>query len=294
MKFDVVIMNPPYQELKKGNKKSKAIWHGFVEKSLDILKNNGHLCAIHPSRWRKPKSKIGETIRKKQIHYLEMHGFKDGKNTFGCYTDYDWYILQNTTINSITKICDCNRVLCELNLSSIPFLPNSNIKEVLSLVAKNREEKVNILWNCTYHTQLRNKRVEESVEFLHSYSAYETRKPHVSKEQTDEFKYPCVYTVCRKKIGLWYSNKKGQFFGVPKVIWGNGKSKVIIDKEGKYGLTQFAYGITDKVEFLPLIQKALLSERFIKDIMGYTTGGGHIYDKNIISLFRKDFWKEFI
>ena len=136
---------------------------------------------------------------------------------------------------------------------------------------------------------------EEKVNILHSYSAYEIRKPYMSKEQTDEFKHPCAYTIGAKNPNFWYSNtnEKG-YFSIPKVIWGNGLSDVIIDIDGRYGLTQFVYAIADEPQNLPLIQKALKSKRFIKDIMGYEKGVGHIYNRKIIATFRKDFWKEFL
>ena len=67
-----------------------------------------------------------------------------------------------------------------------------------------------------------------------------------------------------------------------------------MDKEGKYGLTEFTYSIVDDVKNLEMIQKALKSEDFIKNIMGYEKGVGHIYNRRIMETFRKDFWKEFV
>jgi len=273
MKFNSIIGNPPYSELKPGNKKSKAIWEKFVNLSLELVKENGYVCLIHPSGWRKPNSKIGNIIKQQQILYLEMHSTFDGLKTFKCYTDYDWYIVKNMKYENPTVIKDYNGEITKNNLNFMPFIPNAQINKVMDLVAKNGEEK---------------------VELLHSHSAYETRKDHMNKEKTQEFKYPCVYIVGGLNTNFWYSSRKEQFFNLPKVVWGNGRSGVIIDSNGKYGLTQFAYGITDKKENLSKIQKALKSSEFIKNIMGHTKGGGHRYDKNIIRLFRKDFYKEFI
>ena len=117
----------------------------------------------------------------------------------------------------------------------------------------------------------------------------------MSKEKHGKFKYPCVYTVkISNKPTFWYSSKKEQFFGLPKIIWGNGHSGITIDEKGEFGLTEFGYGIVDQVKNLPKIRKALQSEKFLTNYMNYEKGCGHAYDKNIIKNFRKDFWKEFI
>ena len=53
--------------------------------------------------------------------------------------------------------------------------------------------------------------------------------------------------------------------GIKKFMWSNGRIKSIgsvIDKEGKYGLTQFAYGIVDKEENLENIKNAFDSNKF--------------------------------
>lgn len=85
MKFDIVVMNPPYQELKEGNKKSQALWDKFVIKVLEkSLVKDGYLVAVHPDGWR-----IGDGIYKnvknilksKQILYLELHNDIDGQKT---------------------------------------------------------------------------------------------------------------------------------------------------------------------------------------------------------------------
>ena len=281
MKFDHVIMNPPYQGAKEKKhdgkgKCGKSIWEDFVKKAISIAVENGFVCAIHPPRWRKPNSKIGKEMRKKQFCHIDIHGIDDGAKAFGCKTDYDWYVLQNKEVDDLTTITDQYGVQEKFNVSTkkMPFIPSASIKEVINLVAKDGEEK---------------------VEVLYSRSAYGTDKPHMSKEKTDEFKYPCVYGVKIKGTStLWYSSKKAEFFGLPKVIWGNGHSGVYVDGKGEYGLTQFAYAIVDEPEVLPLIKKAIQSDRFLDSIMGYVRGLGHAYDRHIISCLRKDFWKEFV
>ena len=280
-KFDVIVMNPPYQELKEGNKKSQALWDKFVIKTISQLVEGGYLCAVHPGGWRssgKEFSNVRELLKSKQMLSLEIHDYSDGLKTFRAKTTYDFYCLHNVQNNMFTKIKCMDGTIQRVDISKMEFIPNGMYKEFQKIISKNGEERVNIIFDSSYHTQ---------------------RTEQIQKDQSEEFKYPCVYTsLSTDVINFWFSNtnKKGHF-GLPKVIWSNGTaSKPIIDENGDYGLTQFAYAIIDEEKNLPFIQKALMHPDFIK-LMNFRDGNGgkfgHRYDKNTISLFKKDFWKEF-
>lgn len=277
-KFDIIVMNPPYQELKEGFKRAKTIWDKFVIKTVDQLIEGGYLIAVHPSSWRglsKDFNNVKNLLKSKQISYLEMHNTTDGLETFGANTTYDFYCLHNVPTTMFTKIKTYNGTIERADISEMEFIPNVNIEFVFSFIAKKGEEKIKILHDSSYH--------------------YQNLPEQMSKEQTEEFKYPCAYTVGALNPNFIYSNtnKKGHF-GIPKVIWGNGLTDVIIDEKGEYGLTQFAYAIVDEPKNLPFIQKALKSDKFIKEVMGYVKGVGHIYDYKVIATFRKDFWVDFL
>ena len=279
-KFDVIVMNPPYQELKEGNKKSQSLWDKFVVKTINQLIEGGYLVAVHPSGWRNVDGafkNIQNLLKERQMQYLNINNYKKGFETFGAYTDYDYYCLRNV-LNSkvLTKIVDIDDNVVRIDISEMPFIPKCNIQEVLSLVAKNNENTVKILYTCSYHTQ--------KIELM-------------SNEKTEEFKYSCVMNVTTKdEIGCtWYSNTKDYgHFGIPKVIFGRKNCGVFVDEYGEYGMTQDCTGIIDDVKNLPFIQKALKSEHFIKNIMGFRESFGDKYNRKIIATFRKDFWVDFL
>ena len=281
MKFDVTAVNPPYQlQVGEGSRgKTEAIWHKVLDKCLKQSNKGGELVMINPGAWRNVSGifkPLQQKILSLRLHKLEMNSVKKGKEVFGVNTDYDVLYLTNEprTENFKTKITDYLGNEYEYDLSDVEFIPNANLDKVYSLVAKPNEER---------------------VEVLYSSSKYEIRNKHMSSEKDSEFKYPCAYTVGSVNPNFWYSNtNKLGHFGVPKVIWGNGLTDVIVDKDGQYGLTQFAYAIVDDVENLEMIQRALKSKDFIKNIMGYQKGVGHIYNRKVIETFRKDFWKEFV
>jgi hypothetical protein len=103
MKFDVIIGNPPYQaskrESNKGAGSGNAIWQYFVEKSYEILQNNGYLCFVHPIDWRmgptsKKKQKAQNILLNNQIIYAKLNQMP----FVGVGQIVDWYVLQKTPI----------------------------------------------------------------------------------------------------------------------------------------------------------------------------------------------------
>lgn len=278
-KFDVIVMNPPYQELKEGNKKSQALWNKFVIKTLEDLVEGGYLVTVHPSGWRNADGafkNIQNLLKERQMQYLNINNYKKGFETFGAYTDYDYYCVRNIlNTKSLTKIVDIDEKVVRIDISNLPFIPKCNIQEVLSLVAKDGEENVSLLFNSSYHHQLK----------------------HMSNVQDEIYKYPCAQNVNNKGVVscIWYSNTNERgHFGIQKVIFGRKNCGVYVDEIGEYGMSEDCGGIIDEPKNLPFILKALKSEHFIKNIMGFRESFGDKYNKKIIATFRKDFWKEFL
>jgi hypothetical protein len=289
MKFDVIAGNPPYQapqtiQNDKGiSGGGDTMWDKFVAKSFELLRDGGYLCYVHPSGWRDVAGKF-EVAKKlllsKTIKYLEMHSAADGQATFGAATCYDWYVAQNKPVNGgLTEIKNGVNKTEKVSLNSIPFVPNSMFSEIFTLIPKMGEP------NC---------------EVLYSSSAYETRKPYLSETQVPigNFRHPCVYTITKngETLNLYHSttNKNGHF-GIPKVIFTNGAGCFpIVDANGEYGLTQFAFGIVDTPSNLPLIQKAMMTEKFLKIMKACQMQGFNRYSWKVMRSFKKDFWKAFV
>jgi hypothetical protein len=282
-KFDVIMGNPPYQLKKPGDTKSQAIWPSFVESSIGYLNKNGYLVFVHPSGWRNidgDYKKIFNLIQERDLQHLTMRTFDDGKKIFGgSGTNYDYYCLKNTlTKTNKTKINDIYRNEIELDLNSYDFIPSGKFKVFEKLIEG-----------------------RDKVDILYSSNNYETRpdksKYPTNKEENGIFKYPVINSITQKEgiKPIWTSEKNNMF--VPKVIWSNGAGTyAIIDDEGdgtgKYGLTQFSYGIQDIPKNLEYIKNALNDPNFI-DLMTYVAFLNTKYNYKIIGAFKKDFWKEF-
>jgi hypothetical protein len=273
--FDVVLGNWPYEK-KVGPKKTQAIWDKFTELFLTKVKTK-YLMPIHPDGWRSVKGDfkyVQRMLLDRKLIYLETHDESDGLKTFGKSTTYDWFIVENVFDNTnITTIKDSDGNIHKIDLNNVEFIPNGLFEKFTDLFTDG--ERVNVLYDR---------------------SSYGTDKKNMNQEKTDTHIYPCVYTTTKDgTINLWYSctNQKGHF-GVPKVIWSNGAASTpILDLEGKYGLTQFSYGIIDTTENLEKIFEAIQTDEFI-ELMKYSDGKIHKYNYKVIAEFKKDFWKEFI
>lgn len=277
--FDIIVGNPPYQIKFKGNKKSQAIWNNFVKISFLFLKKNiGYLLLIHPSIWRDIKGDfkdIFDLIMSKNLIYLSMNDFDVGREIFNSGTNFDYYLLKNNiTYNNITKIKDIDNIKYSINLNNWDFIPSGAFSLFNKLIAKNKENKVDIIYDRTL---------------------YGTDKKNMKNINNKEFKYPCCYSITQKDgLKLFYSNIKKDHFGIPKIMFSNGLGTYpIIDKTGKYGLTQYCYGIKDNLQNLELIKIALNSQKLI-NLMKYVKFSNNKYNYKIFSLFKKDFYKHII
>jgi hypothetical protein len=271
--FDAVIGNPPYND-DSGNKgKGHTLWTIFIEKSLkQWLLFDGYLLFVNPSLWRQPEHPLQTLMKSKQIMYLEIHDEKDGLKTFRCNTRYDIYLIKNRPYEVNTTIKTQKGEIIDINLTNWDFIPNYKFGIIEKIIMK--KEKVNI---------------------LHSESKYEVRRPHMSHIKDENYKHPCIYSVNRSnELSFKWSNTRDKgMFDIPKVIFGSGATGFIIDKNGDYGLTQWATGIVDDVDNLENIAKVLNSNNF-KDIILATSVSKAEINRKILKYFKKDFWKEFI
>ena len=281
-KFDVVVMNPPYQELRIGNKKSNPLWDKFVIKVIEqSLVENGYLVAVHPDGWRNIGTGyeiVKQILKKRQMLYLQVHDKYDGLTIFGAKTTFDFYCIRNNVNNNFhTKIKCKDGKTQRIDISKWDFIPNGMYDEFNKILGKKDDEKVHLLY---------------------SRSSYGSDKKHISKVKTSEFKFPVIYTISKDaSLKFLYSNtNKNGHYGLSKLIWSNGISEPYIDCDGDYSISNFAYAIIDEKDKLPLIKKALLNKKFLQ-LMQFSDGsmiGHHRFNHKAISLFRKDFWVDFL
>jgi hypothetical protein len=135
---------------------------------------------------------------------------------------------------------------------------------------------------------------ENKLNLIHSEGAYEVRREWMSHTKTEKHINPCVYSINKQNILSlkWSETTNKGHFGLSKFIFSNGAG-FYCDNNGDYGLTQWASGIEDTIDNLPLIEKTFRSSKFnkIKEAIQLDSS---TYNIKVMKLFKKDFWKEFV
>ena len=299
LQFDVIVGNPPFNadqthEGKKGG--GSNLWPKFVEKSLrnkesTLLREDGYLLFVHPALWRKPPSEratVG-TLFNKMTHenhmlYLEIHSKPDGKRDFGVQTRYDFYLIQKRRPipgSDFTIVKDQEGYIHQLDLSLWRFfLPNHSFELIQPLLTE--QEQHYVIFSRSQFGSDKKEWVQSTEDESHQYQLI----------HSTPIDGPRIY---------WSSTCDDQpfvsMFGVAKVIFGeSGINDVILDQEGKYGMTQGAIGLKipiPRVREGPLMKQALESTVFnrILDAMSFSN---FRIDWRMFLYFRPDFYKDIL
>ena len=266
--FDCVIGNPPF---KLSPKSSTTLWDKFTIKSLnEWLKPNGYFLFVIPQGWRQLDNKVGKLMLSKQLLYLNMNDAKVGQKIFKCSTTIDYFILHNRDTYKETLIDDYKNDKYSYDLKNARFIPNHSI------------EMVNNYIDYT-----------DECGIIKDRSLYGTEKKWMSKTETEEYKYPCIYTIRKNNdISLRYSKIDRGHFGITKYILSNG-SGYYKDNDGKYGCTEWSYYIKCNEEDLEQIEKCFQDKNFL-NIVDAVKLTSNKYNYFILKYLKKNFWSEFI
>lgn len=298
--FDIIVGNPPFNadQTHEGKKGGGAnLWPMFVDKSLrgELLKPDGYLLFVHPALWRKPPSPRAPTPFELMTHenhmlYLEIHSKGKGLEVFGVQTRYDFYVIQKRKPIpgvSTTFILDQLGEAATFDLSRWHFLPNHSYAVIEQLLLRNPGDTT-----------------EPNVIF--SRGKYGTDKLWVHVDKRTAADIPLIHSTPIGGPRILWSDPvecKGiedcvPMVGVPKVIFGeSGINEVVIDLEGRYGMTQGAIGLRipggsleDKKAEVEQMVKALESDIFhtILDAMSFSN---FRIDWRMFLYLRPDFYK---
>jgi len=275
-KYNIIIGNPPYNS---GTKNSgNTIYQKFIEKFINNY--DKYFSFITPPGWRKPmdekclKYNLYNLMTKdNHLNYLSIHDIKDGLKTFNAGTRYDWYIIDKNIKNKESIIYGIDKKEYKIKCNEWLFIPNGKLDLINNIFDFKKKNNLNIV--C-------------------SRSDYDPRQKYVSNIKTKEFKYELLHSTPKNgPIYKYTSNNAKCGFNIPKIIFGeSGINKIIIDKEGKYGLTNGCIGINIKdyndIELNKLI-KVLESDKF-KNFLKYFSFSIFRIEWRIFTYFKKDFF----
>ena len=216
-----------------------------------------------------------------QMLYLEIHNRYDGRSVFKAGTRYDWYVIRKTPATKPTLVTDELGVSQHMELFSLPFLPNYRAENVFALIAGAGARRCKV---------------------IQSYSAYEARRPWVSKTCVVGYDSKQVVVHSTPKAGvriLWTNEFKKdveygvRMFGVPKVIFGDSSEKIhntVVDYDGTFAMTNHSIAIAaDTRRDLDELSGFLKSDRFW-DVLKSCQWSHHQLDWRLFVLLKDGFW----
>ena len=255
--FDIIITNPPYQKPNKdGGSSAKPLYHLFIQNSLDLLKDNGYLVAIHPFTWRRKSREIKliDELLKYQIIYLYTNNNFEEFNKSAIHINY--YLLQKFPVTHKT-LCDnyFNKNYYKSSLylnNNLGYLPILLTEESLSILNKIKEKTTTKL-NIKLESKLSS-----------------TQSPgNISYDENEDFKYKNFHTYSLKKEQNIYKYTKEKH---PS----HDNHKIIMNFKGGYNI------------FRPFVDYGTMG---ITDHALYTLIDSKKQEKELLDLFKSDLFK---
>lgn len=183
IKFDLIVANPPYAKMDingKRTSKNHNLIKDFLEKSLELLKEDGYLLFLTPNNWMSlsDRNKLIEKITSLQIIYLNIHCAKKYFSKVG--SSFTWYIIQNKPFYKKIEV-DClwknkiyNSYINSQVRTYIPLFYTNIIQNILNKTLDINNVKFNI----------------QTSSYLHKH----TKKDIIKTIQDDEYKYKLIHT----------------------------------------------------------------------------------------------------
>lgn len=191
--FNIIMGNPPYNQGGVG-KGGGVFWKKFVDKSLNILNDNGYLTMIHPTGWRKPVGErasggdIWKEFRKYNLKYVNISDIK-----IKHFPKVDYYVLNKSSIQEDTHLVNIfeNKSFDGyVNLYNLPFIPNFVNKDIISIFTKlftKEGDKFNVVYNQSFKPNKTDKEkitgvphtfyyIPESKEYVKVFKDYDVGK----------------------------------------------------------------------------------------------------------------------
>jgi len=211
IQFNIILGNPPYNKggikskntdkVQKDQKGYETIWPKFVERSYELLIDNGYLLYIHPASWIGLKSYNGELLTRYQIMYLKFYNYGQALNLFGNESGkipLTYYLTQKINTKNDTLIYDhCQETYIPFNIYENRFIPTESINMMKKIFEFTKK-----------YGALQNK-----------YSSCRNKK-EVSDTKSSEYKYPII-NITYGNIGIKYSKINNNKTNEKKLVLSN-------------------------------------------------------------------------
>jgi len=184
MKFDIIVGNPTYQgKNDKGTAKNKShnLWSKFVDKSIDLVKDNGHLDFVTPDSWMSANSQILTKFKEHSLIWCNT----DVSKHFSVGSSFTAWMLEK---NKNTNQCYIDGI--PVNFSKLNYLPRDfhNTYTIHDKVINSAFPKIGALCDTTCHSDHKHKKLSDTKDSVYKYKTFHTNaQTRFSKLKSKDF-----------------------------------------------------------------------------------------------------------
>ena len=218
---DIIIGNPPYQKQNKKNNSARGgtnnnLYIDFINKSIEILKDDGYFVYIHPQNWRKINNNVLNTFLSYRLEFLALN--YGGKLFNNVSVNTDFYVLRKTlNDNKFLSTVECydkknNLLITNIfritNVDFIPKLYSNDIQSIMTKISTYGENRNCIINSYCHkireHVIHKDNKTEEHIYPLYNTSGnpfdYFSSKKHLAQDKKK------VIMSCSGKLTPFYDN----------------------------------------------------------------------------------------
>lgn len=184
--FNLIVANPPYAKfMDDGTRASKNhnLSRAFIEKALELTKDNGYILFIVPNNWMSfaDRNNLPKFLTQQTILALDIHGAKKWFSNVG--SSFTWFLVQKrpndnktfATIYNNYYLCDTQKALFIPESNFIPLYYSDTVRTILEKTINNDKlEKYKV----------------ETTSYLHK----TTKKEHIVNTQDSTHPYRLIHT----------------------------------------------------------------------------------------------------
>jgi len=194
--FDLIVANPPYASfLPNGKRASKNhnLIGRFLNKSLELLKENGFLLYITPDNWMSlsDRNTLISIMTSKQILYLNIHTAKKYFKKVG--SSFTWYVVENRpfykelVVEGVWKGKHYIDSVPSMIRDYIPLYFTSAIQSILSKTIDGDNIKFKVETSSDLHKYTKAKLIQTSRDDYHPYRLIHTPSQTVWASRPHKF-----------------------------------------------------------------------------------------------------------